>query len=241
VSALVIVKSSATFARGLFNILGAHAKEYYALIKALRVPCLVITDLDIKREACEKGKEHKSNGGCSICGGNGPTTYKQIKDLTARTTTNSTLSKFNEGNIDLQSIVANNSYLGDGNLKLTYQKMTIAGYFATSLEEAFILTNYNNDMINNTLSKCKPNIYEEILKRNCGDEGDGEQENRDNLKLYSFELQCKLNKDKTDFASDLLYQCILETDESKIPNLPQYITDGFSWLTSTLRGDDNNE
>lgn len=227
----------------IFNILGAHAKEYYALIKVLRVPCLVITDLDIKREACEKGQKHKQDDECGICMRDGSKIYKQIECLTSRTTTNSTLSKFNEGNIDLHSIVANDIYLGDGNLKLTYQKMPIAGYFATSLEEAFILTNYNNDMINNTLSYCKPNIYKEILKRNCGDEGDGdvEQENRNNLRLYSFELQCKLNKDKTDFASDLLYQCILETDESKIPNLPEYITDGFSWLTSTLRGDDNNE
>lgn len=161
--------------------------------------------------------------------------------MTNRTTTNSTLSKFNEDNINLQSIAANDSYLGDGNLKLVYQKMPIAGYFATSLEEAFILTNYNNDMINNTLKHCKPNIYKDILKRNCGDEDNGEQENRDNLKLYSFELQCKLSDAKTDFASDLLYQCILESDVDKIPNLPEYIIDGFNWLTSTLRGDDNNE
>lgn len=225
----------------IFNILGAHAKEYYALIKTLKVPCLVITDLDIKREACEKGQKHKQGDICPICNQDDLKSYKQIEDLTNRTTTNSTLSKFNEDNINLQSIAANDSYLGDGNLKLVYQKMPIAGYFATSLEEAFILTNYNNDMINNTLKHCKPNIYKDILKRNCGDEDNGEQENRDNLKLYSFELQCKLSDAKTDFASDLLYQCILESDVDKIPNLPEYIIDGFNWLTSTLRGDDNNE
>lgn len=45
---------------------------------------------------------------------------------------------------------------------MTYQG-EINGYYATSFEEAFILTNYDNEITNELLKELKPNIYKSIV------------------------------------------------------------------------------
>lgn len=211
----------------VFNIGGAHAKEYYSLIKALTVPCLIITDLDIKRADNEKSEGDNSE-------------YLQLTHLNGRETTNSTLEKFHENSINFDSDnhnsknladIINQDYFEDDNIRLTYQKDTIENYFATSLEEAFILTNFDNNILNNTLQYCRPQIYKDIV---------GEEMNTENVKSYSFKLQKKLGdgSGKTQFTSELLYQMLSHSpsDDSQLPTLPQYIIDGFSWLQTKLEG-----
>ncbi len=222
----------------VFNINGAHAKVYYPLIKALKVPCLIITDLDIKREDNEKGKGENS-------------TYLQLSDLVDRVSTNDTLKEFHrksvgfDENIDKDDNLANiiaKDYFEEGNLRLTYQKEKIGGYYATSLEEAFILTNFDNDVLNSTLRHCKRNTYLRILRI----DNNGEN-SRENLREKSYELQQKLSEDdgKTKFTSELLYQILCTSnpnddgDQTTIPELPKYIKDGFVWLSTKLQGGDN--
>ena len=73
------------------------------------------------------------------------------------------------------------------NLYLAYQGK-INQYYATSFEEAFILTNYNNIIVNETLSEVKPNIYKRIVG--------GKDSNYENNLLHSYEWQVKLEKNK---------------------------------------------
>jgi putative ATP-dependent endonuclease of OLD family len=61
----------------IFNIDGAHGLVYHELIKLLKVPTLVITDLDIKRTNSERD------------------TFIQINSLDKKTTTNATIKHYN--------------------------------------------------------------------------------------------------------------------------------------------------
>lgn len=185
----------------IFSINGAHGFLYRNLIKALGVPTLIITDLDIKREESEIGQ--------------------QIDNITKRETTNKTLIDF-KGNKDLSVW---QDYIEVGNLYLTYQGK-IEGYYATSFEEAFILTNYNNTILNNVLKNLKPQIYEDIV---------GKIPDLDKNKEYSSKWQAKLSSDKGKFASELLYSMIGRQPDVELPKLPEYIANGLNWLGEKLK------
>ncbi|WP_081669205.1 AAA family ATPase [Photobacterium halotolerans] len=230
----------------IFNINGAHGKVYLPLAKALKVPCLIITDLDIKRKACQKNINHsKDDDNCDYCGhkkGESDTQsvkeYTQISNLDKLITTNATIISFKklQNGEDLEDgetteIESSDSledliYYTDENLHVVFQKDKINDFYATSLEEAFILTNYNNGILNETLRTCKPTTYKTIV----GSQG---SESLENLKSKSFEIQRKLSKSKSDFSSELLYRCII-SEEKATPVLPQYIQDGFNWIKETL-------
>lgn len=196
----------------IFNINGAHGLVYKELLRELRIPSLIITDLDIKREKWEKGedKENKKN------------TFLQIKSLKDRTTTNETLKYFNKNNDKIEEL---KEYIEDDNLCMVYQGK-ISYYYATSFEEAYILTNYKNEVLNDTLQALKPDIYKDIV-------GECSYENN---KKYSYKWQCKLAKSKSDFANELLYRIITTEGRKSIPELPKYIQTGLKILARKLKG-----
>lgn len=223
----------------VFNINGAHGKLYYPLVKSLKIPCMIVTDLDIKRMNCEKNKkndDHLVGKECQFCGktaeDDDKKLYRQITSLQGRHTTNDTIKTFanrksNEGGLEpLEQVELEGiKYFSDENLYVVFQKDPIAGQYATSFEEALILTNYNNDILNNVLESCKPDIYKSIV---------GADENKDLGKLVerSFELQRKLADSKSDFANTLLYKMIVSGGSH--PDLPAYIKEGLEWLASRL-------
>lgn len=188
----------------VFNINGAHGKIYYPLIKLLKVPTLVITDLDILRSDEDK------------------TRFRQIKDLTDKDTTNETIKKFNQGSKKLEKIT---EYFTEDNLHVVFQKDSVETYYATSLEEAFILVNYKNDLLNRVLIKLKPNIYKKIV---------GEPEDREKLKHASYQIQKKLSGSKSAFANTLLYEFTTKEDSEELPKLPKYIEEGLNWLQKNI-------
>lgn len=221
----------------VFNINGAHGKLYFPLAKALQVPCLVVTDIDIKREKCEKGEKNDSHQeaiACNICGKKAGAkalkSYLQITNLDNRITTNSTLIEFNKklrkkDDTNAQ-LLAGIDYFEDENLHIVFQKEEIKGQYSTSFEEAFILTNYENDILNSVLANCKPEIYKSIV-------GYSDKTDRSKIINNSFKLQKKLEDKKSDFANSLLYECIINSDSLQ-PKLPPYIEDGFKWLEGKL-------
>jgi len=192
---------------------GAHAKVYENLIIALGIPTLVITDIDIKRENWERGEKDEVK----------ESTYLQMTptELGKRETTNETLNHFYKTKIvdEIMKI----GYKEIANLMINFQKATIENYFATSFEEAFILTNSKNDMLQSVLRKVKPKIYKEIV----GDEG---------VLKNSFKLQKKLSSSKSDFANTLLYEILVCDADADVPKLPQYIEDGLQFLEKKLGG-----
>lgn len=194
----------------IFNINGAHGLVYHDLIKLLKIPTIVITDLDIKRTDDEKTK------------------FTPINSLDTRTTTNATIQKY-KGNDDISNIP---THFEDENLYITYQSEALESYYATSLEEAIILQNYNNDILNNAIKEVKPKIYEEIV---------GNPETRKNLANNSYKLQNKLSKSKSDFANTLLYNLSIEDNKEKHPKLPNYINNALDWLKTKLSPTNHGE
>jgi putative ATP-dependent endonuclease of OLD family len=217
----------------VFNINGAHGKLYRPLAKALKIPCLIITDIDIKREKCEKNQQHELSESCERCGqkantnendfvpGNAPE-YKQITNLKNRETTNQTLINFNKGLKGLDGI----EYFTDDNFHVVFQKESIEKQFATSLEEALILTNYSNNIINSAIEECKSNTYTEVVGRGG--------KNKKNLISNSFKLQRKLASSKSKFSNTLTFKCLV-SEQGLRPKLPNYIIDGFDWLKDRLQ------
>lgn len=209
----------------IFNIDGSHSKVYLPLIERLNIPCLIITDLDIERYSCEKKETHKEGDPkCPICN-NEPAYEKRYADITSlenRKTTNQSLKYFATytGNVTENNIICLDKYYKKNCLKVVYQKDLIENKFATSLEEAIILTNHNNKLLKNVISEVRPKIYNKI---------------KENLKDNSFHLQQSLGNDsgKSEFASRLLYK-LITSDKTEKPELPNYIKDGFKWLEDIL-------
>lgn len=191
------------------NIIGgAHALVYEGLIKLLKIPCLIITDLDIQRSDSEKKA------------------FLQIesKNIEERETTNNTLKYF-YGKEKIKDLLES-TLLKENNLMITFQKNEINGFYSTSFEESYILTNYNNDILKETLKEIKPNIYKQV---------------ENNLINNSFEMQMKLSDSKSDFANTLLYNFIIKKECGAVPILPQYITEGLNYLMERLNGSSNEE
>lgn len=202
----------------VFNINGAHGFLYKQLVEALGIPVLIITDLDIKREEekgeIKEGEKQKKKG---------EITYSQIDCLNGHETTNETIKDFH-GKYDISDIPEK---IKEANIYLAFQGK-INGYYATSFEEAFILTNYTNSITNDLLREMKPRIYEKIVGKNA---------DYKNIIENSYMWQAKLEKDKGEFASKLLYKIANEDTEENIPELPKYIADGLTWLEEMLGGE----
>ncbi len=197
----------------IFLINGAHAHVYDNLIKILNVPTLIITDIDFKREESEKNKE---------C-------YLQMtnEELESRKITNNCIKHYYK-NKTVKEIIEGDYYKKD-NLMVTCQKNIIQGYYATSFEEALILTNYNNETLKKVISKISKSL------KNIVDSGE--------MIKKSYELQKRLSSKKSDFANAILYACII--DENNGIELPKYINDGLEFIKDKLAeeeiGDEGNE
>lgn len=190
----------------IFNINGAHGLVYHKLIRELKIPSLIVTDLDIKRSKQEKE------------------TFEQITSLEGRSTTNATICKYLGNSNQINNI---KSHINEDNIYITYQD-EIHGYYPTSFEESFILTNYNCDVLNESLKTLKPNLYKNIVGDKC---------NRKNLKSKSYMLQKKLSNSKSNFANTLLFEYLTLKSGPSVPILPDYIENGLEWLKKELKGE----
>ncbi|MCK8111892.1 AAA family ATPase [Vibrio sp. 2CM40D] len=242
----------------VFNINGAHGKLYLPLAKKLSIPSLIVTDLDIKREKCEKNEKHEKYDKCNRCGhgiySNGTLTnsygtrcdrkpenikptYTQITSLDGRITTNSTIKLINKefaGKSDSEKEILNDiKFVDNNNIYVVFQKDPIEGQYATSLEEALILTNYKNDIINDVIKDCRPKIYNQILKSD-----DSRKDLRENLIHNSYKLQKKLSDSKSDFSNKLIFRILSSENSDDLPNLPNYLEDGLEWLVRNLQVND---
>ena len=188
------------------NIGGAHAFKYRGLLKLLEIPSLIITDLDIEREDTEDVSQVEK-------------IEKELK------TSNKTLENFN--NSQMISDLIKNKIIIDKNIVVCYQNR-IGKFYPTSFEEAFILTNFDNNILNDVLEKIRPGVYEEVMGK--------EAKNFQNNKEKSYRWQKTLNNSKkTELADTLFYEIIMEEDNNKIPKLPEYIKKGLNELDKLLK------
>ncbi len=189
----------------IINIGGAHGLVYHDLIKLIKIPTLIITDLDIKRDDDQS--------------------IENISELCSKRTTNETIKKYN-GTDKLDNL--NNHLIPEenNNMYITFQAEKINHYYATSFEEAYILQNYDNNILQQVLKSIHPQIYNKIVT---------EDEKHSNIINNSYYLQYKLdkNKNKSNFANSLLYS-FANSENSDSPKLPTYIDRGLIWLEEKL-------
>ncbi len=185
---------------------GAHALKYKNLIELLEIPSLIITDIDIERE--KKTDDNKED-------------YTQIQTLVDKKSTNSTLNFYFDKHS--KKDLANVDYIEENNLKIVFQKDIIGQYYATSFEEALILTNFNNESFKKIIADIKPDFSKQY-----------------DLEKKSYFWQVKLANDKTKLANNILFENITirnnttnaqSSDQVEI-ELPKYIKDGLTFLKS---------
>lgn len=188
----------------IFNIDGAHGHLYHDLIKMLKVPTLIITDLDIKRDKDEKSE------------------LKQITSLKGKKTTNQTIIKYKGSELDRIHL---EPFYESENMYITFQGEKIEDFYATSFEEALILTNYKNRLLNDVLKDTMKQTYKHVVEIESAVD-------YDKIKKRSYFFQKKLSEKKTQFANALLYKLITSDCELR---MPRYILNGLDWLTKKLK------
>lgn len=211
----------------VFNIGGAHGYVYKNLLHVLKVPAVIITDVDIKRKGNDKeiltqieNKEYTND-----------TLFEFVKVLHGIKEDDNKRSKEkikNKGKVEtknmrsLETLYEYKDGMQFDNIFVTYQYL-IKGCYATSFEEAFIRTNYDNKIVNDVLEKLHPIKYNQITE-------DGKDISR-NLE-HSFQWQTTLSNSKTKFANLILYKSINDIDN--VPRLPEYILNGFKFIKKRL-------
>ncbi len=197
----------------VFGISGAHAFLYEKLLIKLKIPALIITDLDIERKQDETQKDKQKQETEKA-----QEDFSQTKTLKGKKTTNKTIKHFH-GTDDISNL---EQHIEKENIYIAYQWKE-EEYYPTSFEEAFILANAENELLNDVLKTIKPGIYKQIVE--SGPNMDFGQ----NIE-QSYKWQVKLADAKGKFASELLYTLVSEEDPDKRPVLPQYIEKGLEWL-----------
>lgn len=186
----------------ILNINGAYAHYYQSFLNMLKIPSLIFTDIDIKR--ADNGNVIRKLGSND--------TNSQVTSLENAISTNSVINYYNI------NIEEKNNY-EDENICIVFQNK-INGFFPTSLEEAYILKNYKNVILNECLRKTVRNTYIKYYKIN----------GYDSIKDNSYQFQKALSNKKVKFCSELLFNMINTNEVKKIPQLPNYIEDGLKWL-----------
>lgn len=228
----------------VYRIDGAYAHQFVKLLSLLGIKTLVLTDLDLKRNENEKEVRIKEDSQEII-----PLNitslkdrYKKYKNEKKCISTNGTLQYFikkelgndkadanciNEKIIsmltDKEELIIN--YDNTENIILCSQGK-INGYYATSFEEAIILTNAvcndNENKNKKSLIKLLEHVHPRMKYFSDLDTGS-------DIISKSYMYQIKLSDGKSKFSTGLVYLSI--TDKTFNIKIPQYIQSGLDFLS----------
>ena len=225
----------------IYRIDGAHSHKFIKLLELLGVKTIIFTDLDLKRNGNEKKVNIKNNDNSYIIPPNISDLEKKYKTKKKFLSTNATIQyfikeKLNKDNAKFNEI--NNwifENLGDKDeLSIDYNNITlysqgkINGYYATSFEEAIILTNavdkekegYKKSLIK-LLRYVHPKMFKNINEN-------------DNIAEKSYMYQVKLSDGKSKFSTGIVYLSV--TDKKFKLKLPKYIESGLNSLCNYFEG-----
>lgn len=215
----------------VYRIDGAYAHKFIKLLKIIGVKTVIITDLDLKRKKDKDGNVSQEN----------------IKDLSSYSeslngciTTNNALKKVikeafnirqnNEINEKINTIIKGKEYfkysLPETNISI-YSQGKINGNYATSFEEAVVLTNgiRNKNSLITLLEKIHPKIYSsEELK---------DKDLISNSYKYQYGIAHAQKKEK--FSTDLIYFSI-DNDDFKMDQ-PKYISSALKDISQYFEGE----
>ena len=228
----------------VYRIDGAYAHQFISLLDLLEIKTVIFTDLDLKRSESEKKVDIKDNDDPD------PDVIPQnISDLeskyaaaTSSLSTNGTLqyfikkelkdeeAKYGEiNNKIIEKLNNNEELIIDYNNITMFSQGKINGYYATSFEEAVVLTNAGNEDEN----KYKKSLIKALQYVHHNMRCFGDIDETSEIADKSYMYQVKLSDGKSRFSTGIVYLSVTDDDFSL--KQPQYIESGLNSLCSYFK------
>ena len=216
----------------VYRIDGAYAHQFVSLLDLLGIKTVIFTDMDLKRK--EKDEDGEK---IDILSYNIKDLNIQYANSTECLTTNGTLqyfikkelndkkAKYDKINPKLIEMLADKDELVIicENISM-YSQGKINGYYATSFEEAIVLTN----SINEDKKKYKKSLIKLLQKVHPKMKYFEDIDENSKLADKSYMYQVKLSDGKSKFSTGIVYLSV--TDEDFSIKQPQYIESGLNSL-----------
>ena len=221
----------------VYRIDGAYAHQFVSLLDLLGIKTVIFTDMDLKRK--EKGEDGEK---IDILSYNINDLNIQYANSTECLTTNGTLqyfikkelndkkAKYDKINPKLIDMLADKDELVIicENISM-YSQGKINGYYATSFEEAIVLTNAGNEDEN----KYKKSLIKALQYVHPNMRYFGDIDETSEIADKSYMYQVKLSDGKSRFSTGIVYLSVTDDDFSL--KQPQYIESGLNSLCSYFK------
>ena len=217
----------------VYRIDGAYAHQFINLLEFLGVKTVIFTDLDLKRTEDEKKVDIKND----VIPPNISDLEAKYKTIEESLSTNATIqyfirkdlnnddAEFNEINNEIIEKLSDKEELSINYSNITlYSQGKINRYYATSFEEAVILTNAVDEgekLYKRSLIKLLQYIHPKMKYFSDINENN-------NIAEKSYMYQVKLSDEKSKFSTGLVYLSV--TADNFNIKLPKYIESGLNSL-----------
>lgn len=223
----------------VYRIDGAYAHQFISLLDLLGLKTIIFTDLDLKRAENEKKIDIKENAESDIIPSNISSLVERHRyiDQGSSLSTNGTLqyfikkelkdeeAKYDTINPKIIEMISDRDELVVNYNKISmYSQGKISGYYATSFEEAIILTNAVDDdekKYKKSLIKLLQHVHPKMRYFEDLNESS-------NISEKSYMYQVKLSDGKSKFSTGLVYLSVI--DEEFTLKIPKYIESGLESL-----------
>ena len=225
----------------VYRIDGAYAHQFITLLRLLEIRTIIFTDLDLKRSEDEKKVDIKDNGKGDVIPRNISDLKTKYAEASSSLSTNGTLEFFIKeelkdrkakyveiNNKIIEKILNNDQLIIDCNNITLYSQGKINGYYATSFEEAIVLTNDIDDderKYKKSLIKLLQHVHPK-MKYFIDINQDS------NIASRSYMYQVKLSDGKSKFSTGLVFLSV--TDDDFSIKQPKYIESGLDSLCRYL-------
>ncbi|HGK6891505.1 TPA: AAA family ATPase [Streptococcus agalactiae] len=221
----------------VYRIDGAYAHQFISLLDLLGVRTVIFTDLDLKRSESEKKVDIKDNAEPDVIPSNIPDLEEKYGGVASSLTTNGTIqyfvkkllnddkAKYDKINSKIIEILIDKEELVvEYNNISMYSQGKINKYYATSFEEAIVLTNAGNEDEN----KYKKSLIKALQYVHPNMRYFGDIDETSEIADKSYMYQVKLSDGKSKFSTGIVYLSI--TDKEFSLKRPQYVESGLNLL-----------
>lgn len=221
----------------VYRIDGAYAHQFISLLDLLGVRTVIFTDLDLKRSESEKKVDIKDNAEPDVIPSNIPDLEEKYGGVASSLITNGTIqyfvkkllnddkAKYDKINSKIIEILTDKEELVvEYNNISMYSQGKINKYYATSFEEAIVLTNAGNEDEN----KYKKSLIKALQYVHPNMRYFGDIDETSEIADKSYMYQVKLSDGKSKFSTGIVYLSI--TDKEFSLKRPQYVESGLNLL-----------
>lgn len=221
----------------VYRIDGAYAHQFVSLLDLLGIKTVIFTDLDLKRSEDEKKIDIKDNCELDVIPSNISDLEANYVTAISSLSTNGTLQYFIKkelkdeeakyceiNNKIIEKLINNEELIIDYNNITMFSQGKINGYYATSFEEAIVLTNAGNEDEN----KYKKSLIKALQYVHPNMRYFGDIDETSEIADKSYMYQVKLSDGKSKFSTGIVYLSI--TDKEFSLKRPQYVESGLNLL-----------